>query len=133
MSFDPATLQATAIVAAAFIQQNRPTTIAELDAALKGIYQSISSISDPVAPEVTAPTPAINPRKSVSQDAIVSLIDGKPYKMLTRHIKLHGYTPQTYRETFGLKPDSPMTAPAYSAARSALAKTLGLGQRRKAA
>ena len=65
----------------------------------------------------------------MSPDAIISLIDGKPYKMLTRHIKLHGYTPATYRETFGLKPDYPMVAPSYAAVRSDMAKKFGLGRK----
>ena len=57
--------------------------------------------------------PAVTVRKSLaSRDHILSMIDGKPYKTLKRHISRHGMTPAEYRERYGLKPDYPMTAPA---------------------
>lgn len=74
--------------------------------------------------------PAVSVRKSLaSRDHIISLIDGKPYKTLTRHLSRHGLTPADYRERYGLKPDYPMTAPAYSEARRAMAKKIGLGRK----
>ena len=79
-------------------------------------------------------TPATTPRKSLaSREHIISMIDGKPYKTLRRHIAAQGLTPQEYRERFGLKADYPMVAPAYSESRSAMAKTIGLGRKPKAA
>jgi len=74
-------------------------------------------------------TPAVTVRKSLaSRDHIISMIDGKPYKTLRRHLSTHGLTPEDYRARYGLKPDYPMVAPSYSEHRRAVAKQLGLGQ-----
>ena len=67
-------------------------------------------------------------RKSITADAIVSFLDGKPYKTLKRHLTTHGLQPHTYRQRFGLPDDYPMVAPNYAAQRSALAKQIGLGR-----
>jgi predicted transcriptional regulator len=72
--------------------------------------------------------PAVTVRKSLaSKDHIISLIDGKPYSTLKRHLGSHGLTPDQYRERYGLKADYPMVAPAYAEKRRALAKKIGLG------
>jgi predicted transcriptional regulator len=68
-------------------------------------------------------------KKSIGVDSLVSFIDGREYKSLKRHLTTNGYTPETYRSTFGLAADYPMTHPAYSARRSELAKSIGLGQK----
>ena len=73
------------------------------------------------------PTPA-QIRKSIRPDGLVSFIDGKSYKTLKRHLTKHGLDPQSYRDRFGLPSDYPTTSANYSAQRSALAKSLGLGQ-----
>lgn len=67
-------------------------------------------------------------KKSISDAGLVSFIDGKTYQSLKRHLTRHGYTPASYRETFGLRADYPMISPVYAAKRSALAKAIGLGQ-----
>ncbi len=77
-------------------------------------------------------TPAVSPRTSVKPDHIVSLIDGKKYKTLKRHLSGHGLTPDDYRQRYGLKKDYPMVAPAYSALRREAAQKIGLGGRKKA-
>jgi len=75
----------------------------------------------------------VSARKSLSRrDAIISMIDGKPYKTLRRHLTGHGLTPEEYRERYGLKADYPMVAPEYSEARRAMAKKIGLGRKPKA-
>jgi predicted transcriptional regulator len=75
-------------------------------------------------------TPAVSVRKSLgSKDHILSLIDGKPYKTLTRHLSTHGLTPDQYRERYGLKRDYPMVAETYAAHRRELAKRIGLGRK----
>lgn len=71
----------------------------------------------------------VSERASIKPDHLISMIDGKPYKMLKRHIALHGYTPESYRTAFGLKVDYPMTSPLYSQQRSDLAKKSGLGKK----
>lgn len=75
--------------------------------------------------------PAVTARKSLaSPDHIISLIDGKPYKTLRRHLSKHGMTPESYRAEFGLPASYPMVAPNYSEARRAMAKKIGLGTKR---
>ncbi|WP_447725730.1 MucR family transcriptional regulator [Sphingomonas koreensis] len=72
--------------------------------------------------------PAVSVRKSLaSKDHIISMIDGKPYKMLRRHLATHGLTPEEYRRRYNLKPDYPMVAENYTATRRALAKKIGMG------
>lgn len=76
--------------------------------------------------------PAVPIKKSIAPDYIVCLEDGKKFKSLKRHLRAHyNMTPEEYREKWGLPHDYPMVAPNYAAARSALAKKMGLGQRRK--
>ncbi|ONF94969.1 MucR family transcriptional regulator [Sphingomonas jeddahensis] len=75
-------------------------------------------------------TPAVSVRKSLaSKDHIISMIDGKPYKTLRRHLAGHGLSPAEYRQRYGLKPDYPMVAENYSEARRAMAKKIGLGRK----
>uniref|UniRef100_UPI0035CC6B83 MucR family transcriptional regulator n=1 Tax=uncultured Sphingomonas sp. TaxID=158754 RepID=UPI0035CC6B83 len=75
-------------------------------------------------------TPAVTARKSLaSKDHIISMIDGKPYKTLRRHLSTNGLTPQQYRERYNLKADYPMVAESYSEVRRAMAHRIGLGQK----
>ena len=79
-------------------------------------------------------TPATTVRKSLaSKDHIISLIDGKPYRTLRRHLSTNGLTPEQYRERYHLKPDYPMVAESYSEQRRAMAHKIGLGQKGRAA
>ncbi|GGB23798.1 MucR family transcriptional regulator [Sphingomonas metalli] len=74
--------------------------------------------------------PAVSVRKSLaSKDHIISMIDGKPYKTLRRHLATHGLSPAEYRERYGLKADYPMVAENYSESRRAMAKKIGLGRK----
>ena len=76
--------------------------------------------------------PAVNPKKSVHDDYIICLEDGKKFKSLKRHLMTHyGLTPDQYREKWGLDSGYPMVAPNYAQARSQLAKKMGLGRKRK--
>lgn len=67
-------------------------------------------------------------KKSIGATHITSFVDGKGYRSLKRHLTTNGYTPETYRATFGLGPDYPMVHPEYAAQRSDLAKSMGLGR-----
>jgi predicted transcriptional regulator len=79
-------------------------------------------------------TPAVSVRKSLaSKEHIISLIDGKPYKTLKRHLSRHGLTPDQYRQRYGLRADYPMVSESYSAARRDMAHKIGLGQKGRAA
>ncbi len=83
------------------------------------------------APEADAKhEPAVTARKSLaSREHIISMIDGKPYKALRRHLSRHGMSPEQYRERYNLKSDYPMVAEAYSEARRDMAKKIGLGRK----
>ena len=123
-------IERTVDVVAAYVSNNSLPS-AELPALIASIHDALNSIgSGPVAPAaetVERPTPA-QIRKSIRPDGLVSFIDGKSYKTLKRHLTKHGLDPQSYRERYGLPTDYPTTSANYSAQRSALAKSLGLGQ-----
>lgn len=75
-------------------------------------------------------TPAVSARKSLAnKDYIISMIDGKRYKTLRRHLSGHGMTPEQYRERYNLRTDYPMVAETYSQARRDMAKKIGLGRK----
>ena len=119
----------------AFVSNNNvpvselPALIASVHAALAGLGKEAPA--EPAGPE--KPTPA-QIRKSISPDALISFEDGKSYKTLRRHLTMRGLTAEGYRAKYGLPADYPMTSASYSAQRSALAHSFGLGQmRRKAA
>lgn len=104
-----------------------PALIASIHGALSGLVSGVQAApAEPVA-EVEKPTPA-QIRRSITDEGIVSFLDGKTYKTLKRHLTAYGLEPRSYRERFGLPADYPMVAPAYAAQRSALAKQIGLGR-----
>ncbi len=104
-----------------------PAFLQQMHAAVTGLGDAAAAIEEP-AQEYT---PAVTVRKSLaSPDHIISLIDGKPYRTLKRHLATNGLTPAEYRERYGLKADYPMVAPSYAASRSAMAKSIGLGRKR---
>ena len=114
------------------------TSSEDVPAFLQSMHNALANLSSPEAstpePSNESAAPAVSVRKSLaSRDHIISMIDGKPYKTLRRHLATNGLTPQEYRERFGLKADYPMVAPAYSESRSAMAKTIGLGRKPKTA
>jgi len=78
--------------------------------------------------ERTRPVPAVDLKKSVTNDYIICLEDGKRFKTLKRHLRVHyGMTPEEYRQKWGLAPTYPMVAQNYANRRSELAKLSGLG------
>ena len=94
------------------------------------VLSDASSESKADEPAAAKYTRAVTPRASLaSREHIISMIDGKPYKSLRRHLSGHGLTPEEYRERYGLPRDYPMVAPEYSEKRSALAKAAGLGRK----
>ncbi|MEJ8405228.1 MucR family transcriptional regulator [Brevundimonas vesicularis] len=91
-------------------------------AALAGIGQA-----KPEVVEAPARASAAQIRKSITDEGLISFLDGRTYKSLKRHLSTNGITPNEYRDRFGLPSTYPMVSPAYSARRSELAKSLGLG------
>lgn len=101
---------------------------------LQSMHNAVVNLATPQASPEAAPVteyiPAVTPRRSLaSPDHIISLIDGKPYKTLKRHLSGHGLTPAEYRERYGLKSDYPMVAASYAEMRRGLAKKIGLGRK----
>lgn len=85
-----------------------------------------------VTAPVEAPKPAVPPKKSITDEYIVCLEDGRKFKSLKRHLRTqYNMSPEEYREKWSLAPDYPMVAPSYAKARSNLAKQMGLGQQRR--
>ena len=124
-------MELTAQVVVAYVSNNSlpaadlPATIATIHAAL-----GHSHAAPAVEPIPEKPKPAVPINRSVTDDHIVCLEDGKTFQSLKRHIMTnHEMTPEEYRERWRLKPDYPMVAPAYAASRSRLAKSLGLGRK----
>jgi predicted transcriptional regulator len=108
-----------------------PDFLQAMHEAVTGLTSVQSSTAEQEAPE-SEHVPAVSVRKSLaSKDHLISLIDGKPYKTLRRHLSRHGLTPDDYRQRYGLKPDYPMVAPAYAQTRRDLANKIGLGRKRK--
>ncbi|GAA0752388.1 transcriptional regulator [Sphingomonas sp. ABOLD] len=136
---------ATQLTIAWLGNQSDPVAAEQVPAFLRSVHATVidlangSPVEEPLEvperrPEPSAHVPAVSVRKSLaSRDHIISMIDGKPYRTLRRHLAAHGLTPDEYRARYGLRPDYPMVAETYSERRSALARELGLGQKGRAA
>jgi predicted transcriptional regulator len=125
---------ATELTVAWLSNPNNRVAADEVPAFLQKMHTTLSGFSEPAAApepeEQPEPEyqPAVTVRKSLaSPNHILSMIDGKPYRTLRRHLSRHGLSPEQYRERYNLKPDYPMVAPAYSEQRRAMAHKIGLG------
>ncbi|GJD89831.1 MULTISPECIES: MucR family transcriptional regulator [Methylobacterium] len=127
-------IELTVDIVSAYVSNNHIQAV-DLPALIGTVHAALSDLSKP-AEAVEAPVEKLTPaqiRKSITPDALVSFIDGKPYKTLKRHLTKHGMDFQAYRQRFGLPADYPATAASYSAKRSELARSLGLGRKSEAA
>jgi len=127
-------IEMSASIVAAYVANNS-IPVSELGNLLTSVHAAVKGLggggTDVLAKdEVVKFTPA-QIKKSITPDALISFEDGKAYKTLRRHLTIRGLTPEAYRAKWGLPSDYPMTAASYSAARSELARSLGLGQLRK--
>jgi predicted transcriptional regulator len=121
-------------VVAAYVANN-PLPRSDLPALIQAVHSAVESLgkgSEVAQPQIET-KPAVSIRKSITPDYLVCLEDGKRFKSLRRHLRLHGLTPEQYREKWSLSSDYPMVAPNYSTERSALAKKIGLGQTKRRA
>ena len=125
-------VEITVDIVSAYISNNsvQSSDLASLiDQTFNALQQAAAKETQP-AKDVLEP--AVPIKKSVTPDYIICLDDGKQFKSLKRHIRTsYNLTPEEYREKWGLPHDYPMVAPNYAAARSALAKKMGLGRKRK--
>lgn len=135
---DAKLLTLTADIVAAFVSNNFIRS-GDLPGLIATTYASLASAAAPsAAAAAQAPgpefTPAVSIRRSLcKREVILSMIDGKPYRALKRHLTAHGLTPAAYRERYNLPNYYPMVAPAYSEARSEIARRTGLGGKANAA
>ena len=129
----PNYIELAAEIVSAFVANNSvPAT--ELPALIGNVHDALNKIAGGTAPKVeeAKQAPAVSVKKSIQPDYIVCLEDGKRFKSLKRHLRtVYDLTPDQYRAKWGLAPDYPMVAPNYAAARSELAKQMGLGARRR--
>lgn len=121
----------TADIVSAYVSSNHidADNIAGL---IKSVHASLVGLSSAEPGEVEETFEKANPaqiRRSITPDFLISFEDGRKYKSMKRSLSLRGLTPEAYREKWGLPADYPMVSPNYAAARSALAKASGLGQR----
>ncbi len=106
-----------------------PTFLGKMHDSILALASS-SGTSGPAAEEPTEYVAAVSVRKSLSHpDHIISMVDGKKYKTLRRHLSTHGMTPEEYRARYNLKADYPMVAANYSESRRAMAVKIGLGRK----
>jgi predicted transcriptional regulator len=125
-------IELTADVVAAYVS-NSPVPAGDLPNLIADIHAALGKVGGgPEQAQAERQKPAVNPKRSVHDDYIVCLEDGKKFKSLKRHLMTHyGLTPEQYREKWSLDPSYPMVAPNYAIARSQLAKKMGLGRKRK--
>lgn len=121
----------TTEIVSAYVSHNA-VGIGDLPALISEVHSALTRASGHVQqPEREESKPAVAVKKSVTPDYIICLEDGKRFKSLKRHLRTHyKLTPDEYRAKWGLPHDYPMVAPNYAAARSELAKQMGLGTRR---
>ena len=124
-------LTLTADIVAAHVSNNS-VAVNDLPNLIQNVHGALSGISGaPAAPEAR-PEPKVPIRSSIKPDYIVCLEDGKKLKMLKRHLMTHyQMTPDQYRQKWGLSADYPMVAPNYAEQRRVLAKSIGLGTKRR--
>ena len=112
---------------------NNSVPAAELPSLISDIHNALVRLGGTPVEEAQEPQkPAVSVKKSIAADFIICLEDGKKFKSLKRHLRTqYNMSPEQYREKWGLPADYPMVAPNYAAARSRLAKEMGLGQQRR--
>lgn len=125
-------IELAADIVSAYVSNNS-VPAGDLPALIHEVHSALSRVA---TSEVVAPAeplkPAVPIKKSITNEYIICLEDGKQFKSLKRHLRTqYNLTPDAYREKWGLPPDYPMVAPNYAIARSNLAKQMGLGQQRR--
>ncbi|GLR47620.1 MucR family transcriptional regulator [Sphingomonas astaxanthinifaciens] len=121
----------TADIVAAHVSNNS-VAVNDLPQLIQNVHGALAGLSGSVAAPEAKPEPKVPIRSSVKPDYLVCLEDGKKLKMLKRHLMTHyNMTPDQYRQKWGLNADYPMVAPNYAEQRRTLAKSIGLGTKRK--
>ena len=128
---DDTLLTLTADIVAAHVSNNS-VAVNDLPNLIQNVHSALSGIAGSTAAAEPKPEPKVSIRSSIKPDYIVCLEDGKKLKMLKRHLMTHyNMTPDQYRHKWGLSADYPMVAPNYAEQRRTLAKSIGLGTKRR--
>jgi len=128
---DDTLLALTADIVAAHVSNNS-VSVNDLPALIENVHGALTGISGAGARADAKLEPAVSVRASIKPDYIVCLEDGKKLKMLKRHLMTHyNMSPDDYRRKWGLSADYPMVAPNYAEQRRKLAKSIGLGTKRR--
>jgi predicted transcriptional regulator len=125
-------IELTAEIVSAYVSNNT-VSAAEIPSLINQVHTALSRVSGKPGESPSEPLkPAVSVKKSITPEHIVCLEDGKKFKSLKRHLRTqYNMTPEQYRDKWNLGADYPMVAPNYAAARSQLAKQMGLGQQRR--
>ncbi len=125
-------IELTAEIVSAYVSNNT-VPAADIPALISQVHAALARVSGTSGDAPAEPLkPAVSVKKSITPEYLVCLEDGKKFKSLKRHLRTqYNITPEQYREKWGLGADYPMVAPNYAAARSQLAKQMGLGQQRR--
>ncbi|WP_026607909.1 MucR family transcriptional regulator [Methylocapsa acidiphila] len=125
-------IELAADIVSAYVSNNS-VPASDLPSLINEVHSALLRVTTgTVLPPVEVPKPAVPAKKSVTNDFLVCLEDGRKFKSLKRHLRTqYNMSPDEYREKWGLAPDYPMVAPNYAKARSNLAKQMGLGQQRR--
>ena len=129
----PDSVELAAEVVAAYVSNN-PVPRSDLPALILAVHSSLEKLAGAgghAPPQAETKEPAVPIRRSITPDYLICLEDGKRFRSMRRHLRGLGLTPEQYREKWKLPSDYPMVAPNYAAQRSAMAKKIGLGQKRK--
>ena len=126
----PVQAEITAELVASYVSRNS-VPVGELPALIRSVYETLSHLGTaPIVKVAAEPLkPAVPIKKSITADYLISLEDGRKLKSMKRYLSTLGMTPADYRAKWGLPADYPMSAPNYTAQRSALARSLGLGRK----
>ncbi len=128
---DDTLLTLTADIVAAHVSNNS-VAVNDLPGLIQNVHGALVGIAGGGKTVEARPEPAVSVRSSIKPDYIVCLEDGKKLKMLKRHLMTHyNMTPDDYRRKWGLAADYPMVAPNYAEQRRTLAKSIGLGTKRR--
>ena len=128
---DDTLLTLTADIVAAHVSNNS-VAVNDLPNLIQNVHGALSAIAGASSAAEPKPEPKVSIRASIKPDYIVCLEDGKRLKMLKRHLMTaHNVTPAEYRQRFSLTADYPMVAPNYAEQRRKLAKSIGLGTKRR--
>jgi len=128
---DDTLLTLTADIVAAHVSNNS-VAVNDLPNLIQNVHSALSGIAGANGAAEPKPEPKVSIRSSIKPDYIVCLEDGKKLKMLKRHLMTHyNLTPDQYRQKWGLSGDYPMVAPNYAEQRRTLAKSIGLGTKRR--